>query len=182
VALRTAQVDRRVNAFMAINPYTFFWDPTKPVDGALTFMPRSLDDYGQRLARMDTFKRLLKGDINVPSAARNISLAAYRRLVAKLKPVLRFIDSAGPVHHETIEMFKTYAHRDTAVRLAYSAGDVGIEALRHHFGDKAEKLAAFPNVKLVMIPDADHNLTPQAAKDQAMAELMELVRLHTDRP
>jgi O-antigen/teichoic acid export membrane protein/alpha-beta hydrolase superfamily lysophospholipase len=181
VALRTAHADPRVSAFMAVNPYTYYWDPAKPVDGALTFVPRSLDDYGQRLARMDTFKRLVKGDIDVPAAAKNISLAVYRRLLAKLKPVLRFIDSAGPIHHETVEMFRTYALRDTSARLAYSEGDVGVEALRHHFGDNGEKLAAFPNVKLVMIPDADHNLTPQAAKDQAMAELMELVRLHAGR-
>ncbi|MCV3766865.1 polysaccharide biosynthesis C-terminal domain-containing protein [Rhizobium sp. TRM95796] len=178
VALRTAHADPRVSAFMAVNPYTYYWDPTKPVDGALTFVPRSLDDYGQRLARVDTFKRLVKGDIDVPAAARNISLALYRRLLAKLKLVLRFIDSAGPVHHETVEMFRTYALRDTSAILAYSEGDVGVEALRKHFGDNGEKLAAFPNVKLVMIPDADHNLTPQAAKDQAMAELVELARLH----
>ncbi|WP_137156877.1 polysaccharide biosynthesis C-terminal domain-containing protein [Rhizobium sp. FKL33] len=179
VALRTAAADPRVNAFMAINPYIFYWDTTKPVDGALTFMPRSLDDYGQRLAQLGTFKRLLKGEVDVPAAARNISLALYRRLMAKMKPVLRFIDSAGPVHHETVEMFRTYALRETDVRLAYSEGDVGLDALRDHFGDTGEKLSGFANVKLVMIPDADHNLTPPAAKDQAMAEMMELVRLHT---
>lgn len=181
VALRAAHTDPRVSAFMAVNPYTFYWDPAKPVDGALTFVPRSLDDYGQRLAQLGTFKRLLKGEVDVPAAARNISLALFRRLQAKLKPVLRFIDSAGPVHHETMEMFRTYALRETAARLAYSEGDVGVEALRHHFGNAGEKLSPFPNVKLVMIPDADHNLTPQAAKDQAMAELMELVRLHVER-
>jgi alpha-beta hydrolase superfamily lysophospholipase len=176
LAIRHALADSRVSGLVTINPFTFFWEPGKPVDGVLRFVPRSLEDYGNRLARLDTLKRLFSGDIDIRSASRNIALVITRRLGRFATPLLNQLPGRRPLHQETRRTFKSFAARDMPVGLIYSEGDVGLEDLNRHYGAGGKGLGRYGNVRLTMLADTDHNLTPPHSRELAFHEILRVAR------
>lgn len=176
LALRHAVADARVKGVVSINPFVFYWEPGKSVDGVLRFVPRSLEDYGQRLARVDTLKRLLKGDIDIRSAGRNLALVIIRRLGRFAMPLLNQLPGRRHLHQEARRTMTTLASRKVPVSLVYSEGDVGLEDLGRHFGAGGKGLARFDNVTMTMLADTDHNLTPPRSRDIAFREILRVAR------
>ena len=58
VAFRSGLRDGRLSAVLAVNPFVFYWNPAEKVPEDITIVPRSLNDYGNRFARLETIKRL----------------------------------------------------------------------------------------------------------------------------
>jgi pimeloyl-ACP methyl ester carboxylesterase len=176
LAIRHALTDSRVKGVVSINPFVFRWEPGLSVDGVLRFVPRSLEDYGQRLARLDTLKRLLTGDIDVVSAGRNLAVALMRRLGRFAAPFLNQMPGRRRLHLEARRTFDAFASRNTPVSLIYSEGDVGLEDLSRHFGTDGKGLRRYGNVTLTMLADTDHNLTPPRSREIAFQEIVRVAR------
>lgn len=176
LALRSGYLDPRIGAIVSVNPYVFYWDPAVPVGGKLQFVPRSLDDYGQRLARLDTFRRILRGEVDIPAAARNILIALGKRLARRYVGITRHLPANRHVHAEVRRMFDAYAERRMPVRLVYSEADVGLDDLHLHFGPHNKGLRAYPNVELTMLPDTDHNVTPEASRKIVFEKIVEVAK------
>lgn len=174
LALRHAAIDHRLSGIVSINPFVLYWDPERPVDTSMQFAPRSLDDYGQRLARMETIKRLFAGEIDIPAAARNVVIALARRLGRKATPLLRQLPGKRHIHREVKRSFRTYQERKIPVSLIYSEGDVGLDDLILHFGERGAGLGSYRNVRLTMLPDTDHNLTPPQSRRVVFDEILRL--------
>lgn len=49
--------------------------------------------------------------------------------------------------------------KNTTVHLLYSDNDDGLEHFQYYFDADGDGLAAYSNVSLTIIPDADHNLS-----------------------
>lgn len=177
VAFRVGVADERLKAVVSINPFVYYWDPEIPVRREhVVSVPRSLDDYGQRLARLDTLKRLLRGQVDVLSALQNMVIAAGRRLSPWVAPLLELLPDRRHIAREVRHSFALFGKRKVPLTLIYSEGDVGLDHVYFHFGPRGSKLSRYPNVRLLMLPDADHNLTPPQSRKFVLDEIIRLAR------
>jgi hypothetical protein len=177
LAIRSAVDDSRVKAAVSINPFVYYWDPNQPVERKhVVSVPRSFEDYGQRLSSFATIKRLLKGDIDVLAAARNVTIAFWRRMSVRIAPLLEYLPSRRHTATEVKKSFLSVGKRKVPLTLIYSEGDVGLEHMYFHFGPGGRKFVRHPNVRLVMLPDADHNLTPPQSRKTVYSEIVRLAK------
>jgi O-antigen/teichoic acid export membrane protein/pimeloyl-ACP methyl ester carboxylesterase len=177
LAIRAAVADERLKAAVSINPFVYYWDPNQAVEKKhVVSVPRSFEDYGQRIASIDTFKRLLRGEIDVKAAVRNVAIAFARRMSVRIAPLLEYLPSRRHTAVEVKKSFLAVGKRKVPLTLIYSEGDVGLEHMYFHFGPGGRKFGRYPNVRLVMLPDADHNLTPPQSRKTVFAEIIRLAR------
>jgi alpha-beta hydrolase superfamily lysophospholipase len=183
LAFQAAIRDTRCGGLITVNPYAFFWDETQSVDEALRFVPRSLETYGQKFLQFETLKRLYGGQIDAKSAARNIVVALARRAVRLGRPLLGVLPFFAGEHETVINGFRSLTKRKVDISLIYSAHDIGLDHFREHFGEDAAGLKNFPDIRLTIIPDADHNLTPPYARKVYLREVREMgLRLGKSTP
>ena len=162
LAFNGALADDRIGAVVAVNPVVFHWRKGRSVDEALHKRPRSFGEYSQRFRQSATFKRLISGDVDVVSAGLNILKATMKRLSTKNARLFRRGSEEGRAVFGAFDRLKA---KDTTIRLLYSDNDDGLEHFQYYFDANGEGLAAYRNVSLTIIPDADHNLsTPESKK------------------
>lgn len=168
VAFRAAAEDDRWAGCIVVNPYIFRW-LTPPTEEMISSAPRPLDDYSQKALRLDTVRRLLAGDIDVRAAARNVGLRLVQRASGLLAPLLGPLLPVERLNRAVHADFRSLSQRPGTVSLVYSAGDAGLDNFQAHFGKAAGRLADYPNARLHILPDADHNVTPRSSRDQLFA-------------
>ncbi|MDM9624350.1 oligosaccharide flippase family protein [Rhizobium sp. S152] len=177
LALRTTVEDERLKAAVSINPFVYYWDPDVVVDESkVVSVPRSFEDYGSRMVSADTFKRLLKGEVDVKAAVKNVVIALARRMSVRIAPLLQYLPTRRHVAVAVKRTFSTVDQRKVPLTLMYSDGDVGLEHMYFHFGPGGRKLSRYPNVRLVMLPNADHNLTPPITRKTVFDEVARLAK------
>lgn len=164
LAFRSAVADRRIRGLVAANPYAFLWDKRVDVDAILHGGPRQLHEYRERLFQLETVKRLFRGQIDVRAAGINVLKSVGRRVGRYLLPVLRLLPGSGDQHRWIVRAFRDLAERKAPFELIYSEQDIGLIHFAEHFGKAGGGLSRFPNVRLTMLADTDHNLTPPAAR------------------
>ncbi|MGN6779427.1 MAG: alpha/beta hydrolase, partial [Rhizobium sp.] len=166
--------DTRCRGLITVNPYSFHWDESRSVDEALRFAPRSLETYGRKLLQMETLKRLFGGQIDAKSAILNMATGLGRRAIRTARHLLGafpiFAAAQGPV----LGGFRTLAKRGVDISLIYSAHDIGLDHLHDEFGENGAGLKHFPDIRLTIIPEADHNLTPPYARKVYLREVREM--------
>ncbi|MBN8951934.1 MULTISPECIES: alpha/beta fold hydrolase [unclassified Rhizobium] len=174
LAFQAALRDTRCGGLITVNPYSFHWDESQSVDEALRFAPRSLETYGRKLLQLETLKRLFGGQIDAKSALCNMATGLGRRAVRASRQVLGafpfFAAAQGPV----LGGFRTLTRRGVDMSLIYSAHDIGLDHLHDQFGDNGAGLKHFPDIRLTIIPEADHNLTPPYARKVYLKEVREM--------
>ncbi|CUX33405.1 conserved hypothetical protein [Agrobacterium fabrum str. J-07] len=161
LAFNGALADDRIGAVVAVNPVVFHWRKGRSVDEALHKRPRSFGEYSQRFRQGATFKRLISGDVDVASAGLNILKATMKRLSTKTARLFRRGSEEGRAVFGAFDRLKA---KNTAVHLLYSDNDDGLEHFQYYFDADGDGLAAYRNVSLTIIPDADHNLSTPEAK------------------
>lgn len=164
LAFNAALADPRCRGVIAINILTFAWDPRDDVDQMVRYNPRSLADYKRRAFRVETAYRLISGKIDVPRAAGNIVKIVVRRVFRTAAPVMGSLSIDARLRKAVHRAFRQLCERHVPILLVYSVGDIGLARLRQHFGREGKLLARYPNVSRLMLPDADHNVTPPAAR------------------
>lgn len=164
LAFRSAIADERCKGAVLINPFTFVWDKDEEVDDALRYNARSLEDYGRRMVSGDTLRRLFAGRINVRLAVASIVKQVARRVAGKLPSLLAPLSKYARLGEATHAAFKRLAQRHMPLTLIYSATDIGLDRFRFYFGKDGEGLKHYSNASVEIIPDADHNISPPAAK------------------
>jgi pimeloyl-ACP methyl ester carboxylesterase len=174
LGFQAAVHDARCSGLITVNPYSFHWDPTKSVDEALRFVPRSLETYGQKFLQVETFRRLVNGSVDAGSAVRNILTSVLRRAAQLRQPLLDRFSFLSREHATVLKGFNLLKNRNVEISLIYSAQDIGLEHFSLHFGRTGSGLAKFGNARLTVIPDADHNLTPAHARAIYIREIQNM--------
>lgn len=164
LAFRSALADDRCKAAVLVNPFTFVWDKDEAVDDALRYNARSLEDYGRRMVSGDTLRRLFAGRIDVRSAVSSIGKQVARRIAGMMPALMAPVSKYARLGEATHALFKRLTLRHMPLTLIYSATDIGLDRFRFHFGKNGEGLKRYGNATLDIIADADHNISPPAAK------------------
>lgn len=174
LAFSSSTKDHRLAGLCLANPYAFYWDPACDVDGALRMVPRSLDTYTKLIFTGSTFRRLLRGEIDVKNAARNFWSVMTGRILNGLQCGNWLTPRARMAHAQVRSAFARLAKRKVKLVLLYSENDIGLEHLYQHFGAKGRRLARYSNVKMAILPGMDHNLSPASAQQRYFEEIRDL--------
>lgn len=177
LGFRSVVADKRLQGAVIANPYAFQWDPALDVDVVIHSAPRQLHEYRSRILKLETFRRLAKGEVDVVGAATNMVRAVARRLKRYLLPVLNRFSGSGSLHSQIVGEFQALQDRDAAIGLIYSEDDVGLVHLAEHFGEGGRGLSRYSNVRMTILPDADHNLTPVAAREAYLRAVQDMAVL-----
>lgn len=177
LGFRSIVVEPRLKGAVIANPYAFQWDPALDVDVVIRSAPRQLHEYRSRMMKLETFRRLVKGEVDVVGAATNMVRAVARRLTRFLLPVLNRFSGSGSLHCQIVSEFQALQDRDAAIGLIYSENDVGLVHLAEHFGEGGRGLSRYANVRMTILPGADHNLTPVAAREAYLRAVRDMAFL-----
>lgn len=178
-AFHAAYRDDRISQLVLCNQVRLIWDPEESLTDPARMGPRSMGDYKKRFADPKTLKRLLTGDISIPGVLRGLGSHAKTRLSHLLAPIFPNISKHARFRAECQKMFKSLRKRGVAMHFVCSDGDQSLEQLVLYFGKGQKGLAAYPNTSLMILQDADHNLTPLPARLAFFDKLEDLV---TARP
>lgn len=171
-ALNFAGRNADVAGVFSVNQLRLVWDPDEDVEMTLKAGARPLSDYRRRAFSLDTYRRLVGGDIDVARAAYNLSGLVARRIMQMLTPYLGTLTKLGRMRATLFAMLHEMQRRGARVMFVGCRIDGSLDELARYFGRDLAGLDAFPNANLHIIENTDHMLTPLAARRQ----LIEIIR------
>lgn len=170
-AFHAAARDTRITATIAINPLRLIWDADEDVDVAIRVGPRSMADYRQRALSGKIFKRLLAGDVDVLGVAKGLGIQLVRRIVRSVAPIMGEFSKTTRLRRQCHAKMQAICRHGATIHFVCSERDASLEQIAFYFGGDYRQLKDFLGAELTIVPDADHNMTPQAAHD-TVAELI----------
>ena len=175
-AFISAASDTRVAGAFLVNVRTLHWDPDLDVFQVIREPTEPLDTYKKNLADPRQLKRILSGELKISTIVRKLSKTLGAIAERKLAPVLRSRSKHFRFTTIVRDRLKALKARNVAVAFVYSQGDPGLFDLYTWLGPNARNLPAYPNLRLVVIEDADHNLTPLPVRAEATRALLDFAR------
>ncbi|ADZ72337.1 alpha/beta fold hydrolase [Polymorphum gilvum] len=176
LALRGAVADARISDVVAVNLQRLLWDPREDVAEALRFDHTDTAAYARKLVDVDKLKKLLTGQVPVFALARFLLVRILRRLEQKGSPWLFGLTPFARLYRQVHRDLQALAERGVRVELLFSAGDPGIAHIERILGPGGCRAAGYGNLDVSLIDRADHNLTPQAAREIYWRKLAEVAR------
>lgn len=157
--------NRNAAGVVVVNSYAFVWDGSQSVEEALKKVSRPLGDYSKRAMNPETFRRLMRGQVDLNAAARAIVRLIVAKTYNRIEPALGNLSAGNRLKSEIHAAFKSLADRGAPVVLAYGRHDPGIEQAKMVFGGDFAGLKRYANTRFVSLGDSDHNVTvPEAQK------------------
>jgi len=154
--------DERISGAVLVNPVTFYWAPGRSVDDAVREGNRTLEDYGSRALRIETFLRLFRGELDIRAILRNLARGVVGRVRGLARKLLR---SRSPEGRAVYSAFGELKQREVPLALVYAEKDTGREHFNFYFDQAGTGVQGFDNVSVAIVPDADHNLTPEHSRE-----------------
>ncbi|MBR7651502.1 alpha/beta fold hydrolase [Brucella oryzae] len=154
--------DERISGAVLANPVTFYWAPGRLVDDAVREGNRTLEDYGSRALRIETFQRLFRGELDIRVILRNLVRGVVGRFRGLARKLLRSRTVEGRAVYSAFDELK---QRQVPLALVYAEKDTGREYFNFYFDQAGTRVQGFDNVSVTVIPDADHNLTPEHSRE-----------------
>ncbi|MGV3551489.1 hypothetical protein [Rhizobium sp.] len=176
VAFQASARDARIAGAVVINPFRLVWDPDEDVETVIRIGPRSMAEYRKRALSGKILSRLMAGDIDVWGVAKGLASQLSRRVIQTLGPLAGSLSKTGRLRRHCHQMFAAISGRGAPVHMVFSHGDAGLEQLAAHFGADFRLLKLFPGASLTIVPDADHNMTPQPAQDAVVEVIRDAAR------
>lgn len=174
-AFKSGVMDERVSGIVPVNAFDFYIPEDINVNDFLRSTRQSLSGYGSKLLSGSLWKRVLKGEVRVFSGLFNLGVTVLKRLFAFLTPLAVKYPYFSRRHRSLHDDFASLRANQTKVTLIYTQGDVGMHMLESNFGADARLLTGkYGDPKIVVIPDADHNLTTAEARRAWTLELKTL--------
>ncbi|MDP2802283.1 MAG: alpha/beta fold hydrolase [Phreatobacter sp.] len=160
LALQQATRDERIGGLIIVNIQRFVWRPGETVEEAIASAYPLAASYAAKVFEARAWRRLLTGERKVGPLIHAFGKRATDRLRA-LRP------SDGTRQARAI--MRRLSERRVSVDIIFSENDAGLSDLALHFGSGGRWLAGQDNVQLTILPQADHDLTPPAARDILIA-------------
>lgn len=175
-ALLSAVSDKRVVGSFMINVRKLHWEPDEDIYKAIREPVEPLDTYRKNLGSSRQLKRVLSGELPVSTIVRRLSHTLAAIADKKLARLLRNRSKHYRIGRIVNERLQALRERNVAVGFIFSQGDPGLIDLYSWAGPNAEKLSAYPNLKLAVIENADHNLSPVPIRAEVTGVLRDFLR------
>ncbi|HEV8692220.1 MAG TPA: alpha/beta fold hydrolase [Ideonella sp.] len=172
VAFQTALADERVTGLVLINPRRLDWQEGETLQSAMQRSYKSSHYYKQALFEPATYRRLLKGDIDVRGIAGR--LATLTRVRAE-RAARRLLGRA-PGEENVLANMRLLSQRGTDILLIVAESDDGLDYLEYHIGPRGRHMRDQANFRMLMVAGADHTLS----QSESQQHVIEAVRQHLD--
>ncbi|MBB5702494.1 pimeloyl-ACP methyl ester carboxylesterase [Ochrobactrum daejeonense] len=154
--------DERVSGAILVNPVTLYWAPGRSVEEAVREGNRTLEDYGSRAMRLETFQRLFRGELDFRAILRNLARGVGGRIRGVGRKLFRGHTPEGRAIYSAFDELKS---RQVPLALVFAEKDSGREHFNFYFDQTGDRVQRFDNVSVSIIPNADHNLTPEHSRE-----------------
>ncbi|WP_163996412.1 serine aminopeptidase domain-containing protein [Pyxidicoccus caerfyrddinensis] len=176
--------DERVAGQVLINPQTFVWRTgdslvikQREQRPAYETSFKSTRFYRTAVLRKETWRRLLRGEIQVRRIARELLSRAVKR--AQTLPLPGPLQGAEQREHLAVRRsFSALVDRGVQSLLVYSANDGGLDVIERYLGPRARRLANKPNFRMEIVDGPDHTFTPLWSQAYLGTLILEFVTTH----
>ena len=175
LAFHSAVADARINGVVMANLQRFVWRKDYSLAIALRRGYRSTDFYKGKMMRRDTWKRVLRGQIDVLGIAAELVRRVHRVAKARIQSVMRGAKKSDDDTAKVRRWFETLGNRNTRVLLVYSAEDCGVDEIALHMGPQGKFLKRIQGMEITLIEAADHNFTPRWARERLLQLLADFL-------
>lgn len=162
LALHQAARDERIGGLVLVNIQRFVWRPGETVEEAIASAFPLAASYAGKVFEARAWRRLLTGERKIGPLIRAFSRRAADRIRA-LRPTEET--------RQAREIMRRLDERRVPVDLIFSENDAGLGDLALHFGSGGRWLTARANVQMIILPQADHDLTPPQARETLIARV-----------
>ena len=173
LALHSAAADPRVEGLVLVNIQRFVWREGETVEQAIASSYAVASSYVSKLWDLKAWGKILSGERSLTPLVFEFA----RRLMARARG---FVPSAET--RAARALMAKLDQRKVPVELVYSDDDAGLEELARHFGARGRRLARMPQVRFDTIPDTDHDLTPEAAREALFVRTLAAARTWGEPP
>ena len=167
LALHHAARDPRISGLILVNIQRFVWRPGETVEQAIASAYPLAASYATKVLEARAWKRLLTGERRIGPLIREFG----RRFAARLHAI-----RPSEQTRSARDIVRKLADRNVPVELVFSENDAGLGDMALHFGANGRLLTDRSNLRLTIIPGADHDLTPPAARRMLTARALETTR------
>jgi pimeloyl-ACP methyl ester carboxylesterase len=167
-------LEPRLAGAVICNGQRYVWRQGETVADAMKQSVRSLGALSERVFEARQWRRLLRGEITAREATVKV-VGALRKQVERqlIRRGFTLTDEAR-LAKGVRARFADIARRKAPLRIVIAEGDRAIDELRM-FLPTDEDVAALGVVSLSFVPDADHNMTPRAARVHVAREIDALI-------
>jgi pimeloyl-ACP methyl ester carboxylesterase len=160
LAFHTCVEDARVVGQILMNPQTFEWREGDSLELSSRNSFLSTRYYVKALFQPSTWKRVLKGQVNVSLVAR----VMRDRLKNKTKSALQGLAHRARTKEESLtdvaRAFRAMSDRGVDSLLLFSFNDGGLDMIESHLGRDVRKMRGRKNFHFEIVEGADHTFTP----------------------
>ncbi len=150
---------------LIINPLTFYWNEGDSLDVSTSKTVSDAKHYEGSLTRIDSWKRLLRGDVDL----RRVFGVAKKRVAmigtARMKRALAAVGVGKDEQENVSRDLKKIASRGIDALLVFSAGDPGLDYLDLHAKAALATLRKSDRFRFEIVDGADHTFTPLATQN-----------------
>lgn len=172
LAFNSAVIDRRVRALVMVNLQRFTWKDGDSLAIARRLSVASTDTYFRRALKLETWKRLARGSVNLKLIGTALAARGVKSLKARASGIASRVLGPAFEVNDVRRGFLQILLRGARVTLVYGESDGGLDEVTAHLGPDLKRLRKYPNAELVYLRDTDHTLTTTPA----MAKLLELLQ------
>lgn len=175
-AFHLVRTDKRIKRAVIRNLQVFHWTPEI---GYRVRMGVAAHAYKLTEKRRMSDDEVRPMDV-MSSRIRSLAMRVSTRIRTALHaPVFGlggpFSSATVATTRDVLGWFRDLSARGARITLVYSAGDPGIAELERHAGPGATAIMNLPGVRITVIPDADHNMTPKHARDALLGIFRETI-------
>ena len=182
LAFHEAVSDTRIKGLILINVQRFLWVEGTSLDAVMRSSGKSAEFYRQRIFDPQTWMRLIRGDLNLAHIGQillfknlNRLVQAFRQASARFRrPCIHNPKVAVETHDSIRRGFASMAARGTKIVVIYGEEDGGRDEFARYFGANGKGFLRLKGARLLLLPETDHNLTSEHARNSLFAEIIAL--------
>ncbi|MBC3909449.1 serine aminopeptidase domain-containing protein [Undibacterium umbellatum] len=161
MAYLSALRDERVTGLVLINQLTYRWREGDTIEARKKATIKSTHFYVQALAKGDTWKRVIKGQVDFRQIGGNLLRRVGKRLRTHWQLLSTYLMHNNLFLGHVVRNFQDLEARGTELVLIYEASDTAVDVMTEQFGRHAKLLGKSERICLKFFNGADHTFTPR---------------------
>lgn len=173
-AFKAGAAGMPVASALMINPLTYFWKQGMRLSDVKDYEVIALSGkYRNLLFKPQTWRRLLRGDIDMRWIAAVVSRWVRRVILLRGRDVARWLHL--PLKDDLAHELRNAVRAGVDLRFVFATGAPGFTLLQQQSGGALTPLLSKGDVSIDFVPDADHTFTQLHARERLVQVLDRLM-------
>jgi dienelactone hydrolase len=165
LAFHSAAADARIKKQMLVNLSVFEWiEGESYATRARMRRFKAAESYGRSFLKLETWKRVLNGEVAVADIAKHLLAYGNRTAFAAAREALVELGFGAVLLNAIERDFLAISDRGVDTLMVYSADDAALDTLAHYLGPRARRMRKRPNFHLRIVGGADHSFVRPTAR------------------